>query len=163
MSHSLNRIWVHVVFSTQDWQKLITPSVEQKLHQQIKFLVHEQGCYLKNINGMEDHIHILFLLNQNKSIAEVIKNIKGNSSHWVNHQNLTKNKFAWQTGYGVFSVSESQVKRVGSYISNQKTHHKKMTFAEEFEKFTTAHGFIRGIDGKIIPSDNHQPTNSIVG
>lgn len=148
MSHSLNRIWVHVVFSTQDWKKLISESIEEKIHQQIKTVIHEQGCYLKNINGMEDHVHILFLLNQNKSISEVIKNIKGNSSHWINQQNLTKDKFAWQTGYGVFSVSESQIDKVDNYISNQKAHHKKMTFAEEFEKFMQAH---------------NRPTNSFVG
>ena len=94
------------------------------------------------INGMADHIHILFLLNQNHSIADVFKQIKGNSSHWINQQNFMTSKFAWQIGYGAFSVSESMVKEVEKYIRNQKEHHKKITFREEYELFIKKYGLL---------------------
>jgi len=100
----------------------------------------EMGCPVRIINGMPDHVHCLFLLNAQKSIAEVIKQIKGSSSHWVNEQDLISEKFAWQTGYGAYSVSESQLEKVFQYISNQKVHHAKTTFSKEYDEFIKVHG-----------------------
>ena len=99
------------------------------------------GCHVKIINGMPDHVHCLFLLNAQKSIAEVIKQIKGSASHWVNEQNLIPEKFAWQSGYGAYSVSESQLEKVFQCIKNQKTHHPKTTFSKEYDEFIKLHGF----------------------
>jgi putative transposase len=99
------------------------------------------GCPVKIINGMPDHVHCLFLLNAQKSIAEIIKQIKGSASHWVNEQNIINEKFAWQTGYGAYSVSESQLEKVYQYIKNQKTHHAKITFSKEYNEFIKLHGF----------------------
>jgi len=90
---------------------------------------------------MPDHIHCLFLLNPEKSIAEVIKQIKGSSSHFINQYNLIADKFAWQTGYAAFSVSESGVKSVSDYITHQKEHHQKKTFQQEIEEFLKLYGF----------------------
>ena len=98
-------------------------------------LVNENNCYVKIINGFQDHLHILFLLNPNHSIKDVVHNIKGESSHWVNQNNFLKNKFAWQIGYGAFSVSESNVEKVVKYIRNQKVHHRTKSYAEEYETF----------------------------
>ena len=98
------------------------------------------GCPVKIINGMPDHVHCLFLLNGQKSIADVIKQVKGSTSHWVNEQNLISEKFAWQTGYGAFSVSESQLSKVFQYIRNQKIHHAKTSFSKEYEEFIKLHG-----------------------
>ncbi len=95
----------------------------------------ETGCTPRIINGMPDHIHLLFLLNQQLSIAEVIKQVKGNTSHWINEQSILPGKFSWQTGYGAFSVSEFQLERVYHYIRNQKQHHQKKSFIEEYDEF----------------------------
>jgi putative transposase len=95
----------------------------------------EQGCPVRVINGMPDHVHCLFLLSPQKSIAEVIKQIKGSCSHYVNQNNLIADKFAWQTGYAAYSVSESVVDKVFQYIENQKQHHIKKTFQKEYDEF----------------------------
>lgn len=93
------------------------------------------NCPVRIINGMPDHIHCLFLLSPQKSIADVVKQIKGGSSHYVNQNDLIVEKFAWQTGYAAFSVSKSVVERVFQYIKNQKEHHQKKTFQQEYDDF----------------------------
>lgn len=119
---------------------LIGSRIEELVYTHIKEQLIELGCPVRIINGMPDHIHLLFLLNPQKAITDVLKQVKGNTSHWVNEQDLIKEKFAWQTGYAVYSVSESQVEIVYNYILNQKQHHKKTTFTEEYEKFMRLHG-----------------------
>jgi putative transposase len=141
MSHSLTKIWIHAVFGTKDREPLIHQNIEAELHKHIqRHLEDDFGCRLRIINGVVEHIHILFLLNPNYSIKDLLKNIKGESSHWINQQNLLKVKFAWQVGYGAFSVSESNVNDVEQYIRNQKEHHRKKTFLEEYREFMDKHG-----------------------
>jgi REP element-mobilizing transposase RayT len=119
---------------------LIHSSVENKIHQFIAEQLREQGCPVRIINGMPDHIHCLFLLCPQKSIADIIKQIKGSSSHYINQHNLIENKFAWQTGYAAYSVSESVVEKVYEYIKNQKQHHAKKTFLQEYDEFIKLYG-----------------------
>lgn len=134
MPHSLTKIWIHGIFGTKDRLALIKPEFEKKLHDHIKERLEKDfECKVRAINGMKEHVHQLFLLSPKFSIEKVLKNIKGESSHWINQSNFIKQKFAWQTGYGAFSVSESMVKEVERYILNQKEHHKKMSYAEEVE------------------------------
>jgi REP element-mobilizing transposase RayT len=140
MSHSYNKLWVHVVFSTKNREALIRQDIETKVHQHIREQLIETGCFVRIINGMADHVHLLFLLNQQKSIAEVIKQIKGNTSYWINGQSLIPEKFSWQTGYGAFSVSESQLEKVFNYIQYQKQHHEKQQFIKEYEELIRLHG-----------------------
>ena len=136
MSHSLLKIWIHGVFGTKDRTSLIYNTFEKQLHLHIKEkLENELDCKVRIINGTEDHIHLLFLLSPGFNIKNIFQNIKGESSHWINQSSLIKNKFAWQTGYGAFSVSESMVKEVEKYIDNQKEHHIKMTYEEEIKLF----------------------------
>lgn len=136
MSHSLLKIWIHGVFGTKDRTSLIYNTFEKQLHLHIKEkLENELDCKVRIINGTEDHIHLLFLLSPGFNIKNIFQNIKGESSHWINQSSLIKNKFAWQTGYGAFSVSESMVKEVEKYIDNQKEHHTKMTYEEEIKLF----------------------------
>jgi putative transposase len=142
MTHSFNKIWVHAVFSTKDRTSLITKDVESKLFPFMQQQLKDVGCMVESINGMPDHIHILFLLNPSKSIAEVLKNLKGGSSHWVNQNNLTKNKFSWQVGYGAFSVSESQLEKIKNYIEQQKNHHQKLSITDEYKQFIVKRGFL---------------------
>lgn len=94
MPHSFNKLWVHAIWSTKHRAPLITSSIEQTLFSLISDQLREVGCIVRIINGMPDHIHCLFLLSPQKSIADVIKQVKGSSSHYVNQHNLLAEKFA---------------------------------------------------------------------
>ncbi len=140
MPHSFNKIWIHAIWATKERIPLIHQRIEQKLYQFIAGQLREQGCPVRIVNGMPDHIHCLFLLSPQKSIAEVIKQIKGSSSHFVNQANLISEKFSWQTGYAAYSVSESGVEKVFEYIKNQKSHHQKKVFQQEYDEFIKLYG-----------------------
>ena len=135
MPHSYNKIWIHAIWATKERIPIIHSNIEYKIHQFISEQLRAQGCLVRIINGMPDHIHCLFLLSPQKSIAEVIKQIKGSSLHYVNQNDLTSKKFAWQTGYAAYSVSESVVEKVFQYIKTQKEHHQKKSFLQEYEAF----------------------------
>jgi REP-associated tyrosine transposase len=139
MSHSFNKIWIHAIWATKNRQPLIRPDKEKIIHEFLRKELIDCGCRVRIINGMPDHVHLLFLLNREKSIAGVIKQVKGCSSHSVNEQNLLPEKFAWQTGYAAFSVSESQLEKVYHYIANQKARHRKQSFLQEYEEFIALH------------------------
>lgn len=141
MPHSFNKIWIHAIWSTNERLPLIHKTVETKIHQFIAEELRMIGCPVTIINGMPDHIHCLFLLNPQKSIAEVIKQIKGSSSHFINQKNLIAEKFSWQTGYAAYSVSESAVDKVFQYIINQQKHHAKKMFQQEYDEFLKIYGF----------------------
>jgi len=132
MSHSLNIIWVHVAIRTKDHGKIIT-ELEENLYKFLNRQLIGLDCFVKAINGVADHVHLLFLLNPKRSISEVMKHVKGSSSLWINSEKLTKEKFQWQTGYTSFSVSEHHMDKVAKYIARQKEHHsvKKHLVTEE--------------------------------
>jgi putative transposase len=140
MPHSYNKIWIHAIWSTKNREPLIKSDFEKNLHNYLQSQLKEQGCKVSIINGMSDHVHCLFLLNSQKSISDVIKQIKGSSSHYINQLGITDYKFAWQTGYAAFSVSESVFKKVYYYINNQKQHHSSKTFENEYESFLKLNG-----------------------
>jgi len=134
ISHSLTKIWIHGIFSTKNREPLIKPEFETELYDHIKEkLENDFECKVRIINGMSEHVHLLFLLSTKFSIETIFKNLKGESSHWINQSNFKKQKFAWQTGYGAFSISESMVKEVERYIIGQKEHHRKLSYVEEIE------------------------------
>ena len=141
MPHSLTKIWIHLIFGTKERFPLINQSFEGQLYNYIKNLLEKDfDCIVDIINGAADHVHISFIQNQNYSLADIVKNIKGNSSHWINQNKFLKTKFTWQTGYGAFSVSESMIHEVIAYIANQKEHHRKVSFAEEYKRFAEKYG-----------------------
>ncbi len=141
MSHSLTKIWIHLVFGTKNRMPLIKDSFEIELYKHIKKLIGvDFESRVEIINGTADHIHILLLQSANYSMSDIVKNIKGNSSHWINQNAFTNFKFAWQTGYGAFSVSESKMADVRKYIMNQKEHHRKISFQEEYDRFMEKYG-----------------------
>ncbi len=142
MSHSYNKIWLHLIFSTKDWAPIINTNVESQVYNHIIEQLVEMSCPVRIINGMPNHVHLLFLQNPKIAVTDIIKQIKGNTAHWVNQQNLINEKFAWQVGYAAYSVSESQLNKVFLYIRNQKEHHKRKTFQQEYEEFIKAHGLI---------------------
>ena len=142
MSHSLTRIWIHAVWSTKDRFPFLAKNKRAIIINRINEKLVELNCGVRIINGKEDHLHALFLINQNNSIQEIMKNVKGESSHWINQNNLFKAKFSWQIGYGAFSVSESILKKVEKYIKNQQRHHEKITFLEEWNLLLKKHNVI---------------------
>lgn len=146
MSHSKTKIWIHAVFSTKNRQPLIQKTVRDFLYRHIRQELTDADCIVDSINGIEDHVHILFLLQPQLAVSAVMKQIKGSSSHHINGLNIIPDKFAWQTGYGAFSVSESQVERVRQYIANQEQHHQKMTFSEEYQRFMKQYGLLNSED-----------------
>lgn len=142
MSHSKVRVWVHAIFATKYREAQIFPSIEQKIHQFLFDQFVEYGCYVDCINGMPDHVHIQFLLNPKKALADVMGFVKGGSSHLINQSGLLNTKFAWQVGYSAFSVSESKTTVVRRYIQQQKPHHLGKNFAEELEWLERMNGII---------------------
>ena len=141
MSHSLVKIWIHLVFGTKNSEPLIISKYEKQLYKHVREKLEKDfECKVNIINGIEDHIHILFLLSPNFSVSDIVKNIKGESSHWWNYQKFSDFKFAWQIGYGAYSVSESIIKKVEKYIDNQKEHHKKVSYYQEVELFMNKYG-----------------------
>ncbi len=91
------------------------------------------------INGMPDHLHLLIGFKPDCKLSDLIRDIKANSSKWINEQKFVTGKFDWQTGFGAFSVSQSQIQTVVNYILNQETHHKKKNFSEEYVEFLNAY------------------------
>ena len=140
MSHSFNKIWIHAIWATKERLPLLQQNSEQRVYSFIAEQLRELGCPVRIINGMPDHIHCLFLLNPQKSVADVIKQIKGSSSHYINEHNIITDKFSWQTGYAAYSVSESVVEKVFQYIKTQKEHHQKKTYQQEYEEFLKLYG-----------------------
>src|SRR5260221_8549171 len=143
MSQSLSQIWIHLVFSTNErFPFLRNTDIRHQLYKYIKTISHHHGCHIISIGGIEDHIHILTTLNKNISLATFVREIKNASSTWIkkyDHIDPYLAKFYWQKGYGVFSVSQSNVSIVKEYIQNQHEHHKKIDFKSELIKLLNRH------------------------
>lgn len=140
MSQSFTKLWIHVIWATKNRQELIDYSIEKKLYDFICQELTDLGCPVRIINGMPDHVHVLFLQNPQKTISDIVKQIKGSSSHFMNEGEFILEKFAWQRGFAAFSVSESQLDIVFNYIKNQKHHHLKKNGQDEFDNFVKLHG-----------------------
>ncbi|MCC6573535.1 MAG: transposase [Planctomycetes bacterium] len=139
MAHSLTRVLVHGVFSTKDRSPVIAEEWQGRLHQYVGGIVENLDSVALAIGGIDNHIHVAFVLPSTRSLADFIGKLKANASKWVNNQKMLPNRFAWQTGYGAFSVSESKLDTVLAYIANQKQHHEKMTYEEEIRKLALLH------------------------
>jgi len=133
MPQSLSRIYLHLIFSTKDRGKDITPSHIGELHAYIGGTLNELGCPSVAVGGTSDHVHLLFCMSRTKTVADAVKEIKANTTLWLK-QRMGCN-FAWQRGYAIFSVSQSRVDDVRKYIENQEEHHRRRTFQEEYRAF----------------------------
>jgi REP element-mobilizing transposase RayT len=131
---------IHAVWSTKNREAIITPSVKTLLLDNIRDNAMKKGIFIDTINCRPEHFHCLFGLNATMSVSTALNLMKGESSNWMNKQKLFKNKFQWADEYFAASVSESQLPKVRAYIRNQDEHHRKIIFAEEFEKFIRAYG-----------------------
>jgi putative transposase len=135
MANTYTQIFIQFVFAPKFRASLIHKSWEDELYKYISAVVQNNKHKMLAINGMPDHIHFLVGFHTTQSISDLIQDVKSNSSKWINEKGLTGSRFEWQTGYGAFSYSKSQVNQVLQYILNQKTHHKKMTFVNEYKDF----------------------------
>jgi len=134
MSQSLSKLYIHLTFSTKDRRPLICKSVRNDLHSYIAGIFNSHECPTLFINSVHDHIHILFRLSKNVTLAGIVEQVKKSSSKWMKVQTGNQS-FYWQRGYGAFSVSSSKVKTVTRYIARQEKHHKHLSYREEVEKF----------------------------
>jgi REP element-mobilizing transposase RayT len=133
MGQSLSQLYVHLVFGTKYWRPYINEAVEQSLHAYIAGILKNLESPALKINSMPDHIHILFRLSKNYALAKVVEEVKKQSSKWMKQEGVRG--FAWQGGYGAFSVSSYKVEVVKNYIIRQKEHHKNVSYKNEVEKF----------------------------
>ena len=141
MSHSLCKIWVHSIFGTKFREDLILPEYEKEIHNLMLDEFRKLDCRVREINGTENHVHALFLLDKKHSPSKVMKQVKGAVSMKINELDLSPDNFKWQVGYGAFSVSETRVKVVQRYIQRQKEHHKKVeTLEAELTRFWNIYG-----------------------
>jgi REP element-mobilizing transposase RayT len=135
------KVWIHLIWSTKNRIKLITDDFKLKLYDHIRKNASYKKIYVDYINGSDDHIHLLISMKADESLSKIVQLIKGESSYWVNKNNLIENKFEWQEEYIAISVSESIVPKVREYIKNQEQHHRKKSFNEEFDLFLEKYGF----------------------
>ena len=139
-THSYSRCWLHLIWETLRREAMLDKAAASKASLHLSEYANENGISMKINFFNADHTHALIDLPTNRSIEEVIKLFKGDSSHWINENRLVHGKFAWGRGYGAFSVSHSDLDRVCKYIANQEEHHRRRTFAEEYELFVRRYG-----------------------
>lgn len=138
MPQSLARILIHLIFSTKHRQSLISTQIAPTLHEYLGGILKQVGCVPIKIGGAEDHVHIVLCLARTITVADLVKTLKTGSSSWA--KTKSSNDFAWQAGYGVFSVSESNLDDVVEYVSKQGEHHRRRSFMEEYRAFLVRHG-----------------------
>ena len=132
MSNSYHGILLHIIFSTKYRLPLIDDSWKNDLYAYIGGTVTEHKSRLLDAGGIEDHIHLLLKIHPAFAISKTVQLLKSNSSRWINENHQVDQKFAWQSGYGAFSVSQSQYEVVANYIRNQRQHHEKLDFKDEY-------------------------------
>lgn len=139
MPQSLANLYVHLIFSTKDRHPFLTDPVRPDLHAYMATVLANLKCPATLINSVQDHAHVLFNMSRTVTLAQAVEDLKKSSSKWIKTQNPKFEKFAWQSGYGAFSVSESNVGTVANYIRKQEEHHRTKTFQDEYRGFLTKH------------------------
>jgi len=140
MSHTYSSLRVHVIFSTKERQKRLREKIQPKLWAYIAGVARHHEFEAIKIGGAEDHCHALILLPPPMPLSKAVQTLKGCSSKWLNDTGVAGERFAWQEGYGAFSVSASQTAAVVEYIGNQPDHHRKRNYEEEFLELLKRYG-----------------------
>ena len=140
MANTYTQIYIQTVFAVENRMSLIRISWREELHKYITGIVQNNKHKLIAINSMTNHIHIFIGMKPIQSIADLLQDIKQSSSKWINNQRFVAGRFSWQSGYGAFSYSHSQIDSVVKYIQNQQQHHKKKSFQQEYIEFLEKHG-----------------------
>ncbi|MDF9833639.1 putative transposase [Ereboglobus sp. PH5-5] len=142
MPQSLAHLAVHLVFSTKNREPFIDDGIQPALHAYLVGILKGLDCVPIQTGGVLDHVHLLFGLSRTRAIADVTRELKTNSTNWLRLQSSRHNQFHWQSGYGVFSISASNISSVKSYIANQREHHRKMTFQDEYRSLLVKHDIV---------------------
>ena len=137
MANTYTQLYIQFVFAVQNRISLIQPAWKIELYKYITGIVQNNKHKLIAINGMPNHVHVFVGYKPHQLIPDLLQDIKGSSSTWINKKGFVKGKFNWQEGYGAFSYSHSHIDRVVKYILNQEQHHKKKTFSEEYRELLT--------------------------
>ena len=135
MANTYTQIHIQAVFTVQNRDCAIKKTCKDELYKYITGIIQNHGHKVLAINGMPDHVHIFFGMRPNQSLSDLMQDIKGDSSKWINQKKLVQARFSWQEGYGAFSYSKSHVDSVIEYIKNQDIHHRRKTFIEEYHDF----------------------------
>ncbi|HWL93837.1 MAG TPA: IS200/IS605 family transposase [Phycisphaerae bacterium] len=139
MAGTYSEILLHVVFSTKNRANLIKPEIQLRLYEYMGGIIRAEKGTTYAIGGTPDHVHLLIRWRTDETVATLLRNLKSNSSRWIKDTFPAFGDFAWQEGYGVFSVSHSQVETVKHYIENQEEHHRGRSFKEEFIRLLEVH------------------------
>lgn len=132
MPNTFTQIYIHIVFAVKHRQRLIQKNWREELYKYICGIASGKKQKVYAIGGVSDHIHILISIKPDIAISNLVKDIKANSSKWINDKHFTDGKFQWQEGFGAFSCSESALEKVIAYINNQERHHSKRKFRDEY-------------------------------
>jgi REP element-mobilizing transposase RayT len=135
MPGTFTQLYVQIIFAVKGRQNLISEKWETELHKYISGIIKGKGQKPIIVNGVKDHIHAFVGLKPSMSVSDLVRDIKNNSTNFINDNKFVKGKFSWQEGFGAFTYSHSQIGAVYEYIKNQKEHHKKKTFKEEYLEF----------------------------
>ncbi|MBN8653307.1 MAG: IS200/IS605 family transposase [Cytophagales bacterium] len=134
MPGTFTQIYIQVIFAVKDRESMISPTWEDQLYKYISGIIRNKEQKLLAINGMPDHIHFLMGMKPSCTLSDLVREIKKSSNEFIKGKKFTTCKFQWQEGYGAFSYSHTELDNVIGYIQNQKQHHTKKTFREEYEK-----------------------------
>lgn len=140
MSHSLSLVIVHLVFGTKDGTPSIKPSMRSHLHDYLATVVVKAECECYRVGGSADHVHLAIRLSRNITIDGLVRELKKSSALWIKTQYPALPKFSWQRGYGCFSLGLEDLPAVNAYIDGQESHHRTLTFQEEYRGFLQQHG-----------------------
>ena len=140
MTNSYISLYIHVVFSTKGRHPMILPELKNRLWAYMGGIARENQMKALSIGGTEDHVHVLLSLPATLPVAKAVQLIKGGSSKWVHDTYANFQRFAWQEGYGAFSVNLSLLEETVRYIERQEEHHRRKTFQEEYIEFLKRHG-----------------------
>ena len=135
MSQSLNRIYIHIVFSTKNREPNISEDIKDELFNYLGGVCKSLDCNPLQVGGYKDHIHILCALSKKIALTQLIEKVKSSSSRWIKTKNEEFSNFYWQSGYGAFSVNPTEIDVVKKYIQNQEEHHKIKSFQDEYRAF----------------------------
>jgi putative transposase len=135
MANTYTQIHIQAVFAVRNRESLIMNSWKDELYKYMTGIIQNHEHKVLTINGMPDHIHIFFGMRPVQSLSDLMQDIKGDSSLWINKKGFVKSRFSWQQGFGAFSYSMSHLNNVIKYINNQEIHHRKKSFIEEYQDF----------------------------
>ncbi len=137
------KVWIHFVWTTKNREPFLSDDIRQRVFHHIRENARQKDIFLDHINGYREHVHCLVSLGTEQTLSGIVKLLKGESSHWINQQKLSKFKFQWQHEYFAVGVSESILEKTRNYIQRQEIHHSRKRFDDEFDEMLKKYGFQR--------------------